>query len=330
MGMKTSSVSVSTYKARTQGLVKANDALVKELLTARQETSIATRKAQFEQSEVEKKLSIVEKELENIKGTHTTQIRDLIKVNQDIQSQTLALQRRHEQDNRLAKERYDFQTEKLKDELKTAQQAHQKQLSGFVDVIGNGQSKRHEEVAKLTTELIAVRREKDEQISRLQQELKALRVSKGASRNIRAAVEPRVIHKQITRESELRGQRATEFEDAYQCLQSLISESCVLPRFIPKRDMRSVVEQQERGQKMSLMLERLAYLFEKEETSQHQTSQAALSLVKEYVAATEPNRTISNLQDQLEKANLQNFRLREDVQEKGYCKRCAALDSSTS
>ena len=241
------------------------------------------------------------------------------------------MQRHHEQESRLAKERYEYQKEKLKEELSLAQQAHKKQISGFVDVIGSGQSKRQEEVAKLTTELLTVRREKDERISRLQQEIKALRVSKGgASRSIRAALEPRSIQKQLSFESERRSRRETEFDDAYHYLQSLISESCVLPRFIPKRDMKSVIEQQERGQKMSMMLETLASLFKKEKDAQCQTSEAALALVKEYVAVTEPNRTISNLQDQLAKTTRQNSRMREQVQGRGYCQRCAAKDEDTA
>lgn len=326
---ESSSAAVATYKARARGLVKANDALVKELLTARQETSNTTRELQAERSQLETKLSMVESELKNTKRMHEKEIHELRKANEETQLQHAEMQRRHEQELFLAKERYEYQKDKMKDDLKAIEQSHKKQLSGFVDVIGKGQSKRQDEVAKLTAELLAVRREKDGQISRLQQELKALRVPQGGqSRNVRAAIEPRVLQNQLSGESELRTRRAAEFDDACRYMQSLISQSCVLPRFIPKRDMPSIIEQQERGQRMSQVLEKLCFLFKTEEDSQHQTSEAALALVKEYVAATEPNRTLSNLQGQLAKANIQNSQLREALQEKGYCQRCAALDSS--
>jgi hypothetical protein len=65
-----------------------------------------------------------------------------------------------------------------------------------------------------------------------------------------------------------------------------------------------------------------------EEDSQHKTSQASLELVEEYVAVTEPIRTLQEMKERLANMELETSRLREELREKETCKRCAVRDSA--
>lgn len=325
-----SDATVSTYHSRIKGLLKANDALVKEVEATRLEASGATRKVHENQRELEAKLSKAEKELERVKSMHQKRLEELENEVKESQAQNKEVQRRLEKEILRRKEKQENEKKKIEEELNAAKKSHQQQMTKLIDVLDNGQSKRQEEMTKLTAELLSMRKAKDEQISRLQQEVNALRASNGASpRNIRAALEPHSLCKQLTSDAELRSRRVAEFDDIYQSLQSLITESSVLPRYVSARDMETVVKQQERGQKMYEMLESLGYLFKNEEASQHSASATALSLIEKYMASTRPNRTILDLNDRLMEADLQICRLREELRDKEYCKRCAVRDSST-
>ncbi len=319
----------STFQRHIKGFIKANDSLGTEVQAARLEASKATRKLHTIQTELESKLSIANKELEHVKKMHRVRLDELENEVKESQAHNQLLQRRLEE-ILLRKEKHETERRKLEDELTATKKSHKDQMTKLIDILDKGQCKREDEVVKLTAELLAIRKAKDGQISRLQQEVKALQASKeGVPRNIRAALEPRSLQNQLSNEAELRSRRVAEFDDLYQSLQLLITESSVLPRYLSEREMQTVVAQQERGQKMYEMLQSLSHIFKKEEASQHGTSETALCLVEQYVALTEPNRTVLNLNDRLAEADLKICRLLEELRDKEYCKRCAVRDSAT-
>ena len=316
--------------ARIEDLVRQNDCLFKELHSARLESARQTNSMQKKQNDLEAQVAAAKRELDDSKRLHSLRVSELEKEVKEMESRCAEAQRRHEQDSIVHEQRYNEQKKKMDDEYKLAQESHQKQMTRLVDMIGNGNAKQQSEVVKVTAELLAMRKEKDEEIMMLQHEIKALKASKqGSPRSIRAAVDPRYQQAQILKQSTLRSRRATEFDYLFQNLHALMTETCVLPRDVSEQDMVMVIEQQERGQKMYRLLESLGDLYRKEEASQQMTSEEALSLIKQYVSVTEPNRTVLDLNDRLMEAELQVCRLQEELKEKKHCKRCALRDSTT-
>ena len=316
--------------ARIEDLVRQNDCLFKELHSARLESARQTNSMQTKQKDIEAQLAVAKQELDNSKRGHALEVSELSKEVKEIESRCASAQRRHEQEIMVHEQRYNEQKKKMEDEYKLAQESHQKQMTKLVDMIGNGHSKQQNEVVKVTAELLAMRKETDEEISMLQHEIKALKASKkGSPRSIRAALDPRFQQAQIQKQSTLRARRATEFDHLFQNLHALMTETCVLPRDISEAEMGIVIEQQERGQKMYSVLESLGDLYRKEEAFQQTANEEALSLIKQYISVTEPNRTVLDLNDRLMEAELQVCRLQEELKEKKHCKRCALRDSTS-
>jgi hypothetical protein len=301
-----------------------------ELQAARQESAKLARSMRTNQTDLEAQLATAKEELADSKRAHALQISELEKEITELQSRNSETQKRLEQEVIGHEQKFNEQKKKMDDEIKLARECYQKQMTSLVDLIDNGHSKQQREVVKVTADLLAMRKEKDEEIMMLQQEIKALKASmKGTPRSVRAALDPRFQQSQIEKNSTQRSRRAADFDYISQNLQALVSEMCVLPRHVSELEMEMVIAQQERGQKMYRLLESLCDLYHREEASQRKTSEEALSLIEEYVRVTEPNRTILNLNDRLMEAELQVCRLEEEIKDKKFCKRCAVRDSTT-
>lgn len=327
---ESSTSTIATFKSRIKGLVKANDSLVKEVQAARLEASAATQNLEATKAKLESKLKSVETELQLEKQRHRASIEAMKNELDEQSAQRMEIERQRENEILHGQEKIDSDMKKIEEELKEAKTVHKQQMSKMIDLLDQGQMKRQEEVTKLTSEFLAMRKVKDEQISRLQQEIKALRASNaGAPRNIRAALEPHSLRNQLQIEAELRCRRVAEFDYVYQSLQALVTELSVLPGNLSEQDMATIIAQQERGQKMYELLDRLGFLFKKEEASQHSTSETALDLVARYVEVTEPNRTILDLKEKLAEAKDHIDILREQLRDNHSCKRCAIRDSAT-
>lgn len=321
---------VATFKSRIKGLIKANEALVHEVQAARLEASSANQKLETTKAKLESKLKSTEEELKREKQTHEASIMELKSAIDERDAQRREIELARESEILIGHEKHDSERRKIEDELNATKKLHKEQMSKLIDVLDQGHLKRQEEVAKLTSEFLAMRKVKDDQISRLHQEIKALRASNaGAPRNIRAALEPHSLRNQLQIEAELRCRRVAEFDYVYQSLQVLVTETSVLPGYISEQDMATIIAQQERGQKMYELLDRLGYLFKKEEASQHCTSETALCLVERYVALTEPNRTILDLKEKLAEAKDHIDILREQLQNNPSCQRCAIRETAT-
>ena len=327
---ESSTSALANYKSRMQGLMKANDSLVKEVQGARLETSLANQKLEANKTKLESKLKSTEAELHREREMHKASIEKLKNEIDERNAQRREIERQKESEILIGQEQYDSERRRIEEELNEAKKMHKHQMSKLIDLLDQGQSRRQEEVSKLTSEFMAMRKVKDEQISRLQQEIKALRATNaGAPRNIRAALEPHSLRNQLQIEAELRCRRVAEFDDIYQSLEGLVTETSVLPAHLSQKDMATIIAQQERGQRMYELLDRLSYLFKKEEASQHTTSETALSLVERYVELTEPNRTVLDLKEKLAEAKDHIDILREQLRDNQSCKRCAIRDAAT-
>lgn len=315
---------LDTYQSRIRGLVKANESLVEELQAAQREAALTTRKLKKERDSFESKLAMAEKDLINSEVKFQAKVQELQKALQDSHAQNTEMQARRQEEITGRKEKRESQKKRAREELSAVQQKH---LAKVIDVFESGQSQRLDEISKLTNELLALRKEKDEHISRLELEVKALQVSRyDGAKAMRAALEPRAIQRSLQNELQTRSERSSEFDLVLKSLNSLITETCVMPRYVSRVEMQRVIEQQERGQKMNRLLDALGYLFQKEEESRRQQCEAALSLIEEYIEITEPNRTALALKHRLAEASLEASRLREELREKGNCRRCTMRD----
>jgi DNA repair exonuclease SbcCD ATPase subunit len=324
-----SDASLAYYQARIQDLIKANDALVKEVFKYRHETSKQRRKYQSNNVQTAAKLTNTEKDLHRMTASRETEVKALTNTLKESQKQFHEEKKALKYESSLLKEKHSGQVRKLREELQITQESHQEYLTKLMDVLETTHAMREEETTKISAELLAVKREKDNQIMGLQQEVKALRaMKKGGLRNIRAAVDSRFMQKSLGEGSDSRAHRSAQFDDIAQGLQSLVAETSALPADVSEEEMENVVAQQERGQKMAELIDTLGHLYKMEEDSQHKTSQASLELVEEYVAVTEPNRTLQEMKERLANMELETSRLREELREKETCRRCAVRDSA--
>lgn len=321
----------SSFQSRMQDLTKANDALVKEVFKYRNDSGKMKRDSQSKNLQASAKLSALAEELnrvQKLRETETKDLKDTIRLNQKlIEEERSSLKR----EVSLVQEKYSVDVKKLKQELSSAQTSHQEYLTKIMNVLEDTHKMREEETEKISAELRAVKEEKDNEILMLQQEVKALRVKRGGmkvKKEIRAAVDSRAIRKQLEYESDSRGRRSAQFDDIVQDLQSLVAESNALPADVEVYDLEEMAAQQERGQKMSEMVDLLNDLYRLEEDSQDKISQESLTLVEEYVGVTEPHRTVHSLRDKLANLEFENSRLLEELREKAGCKRCAVRDSA--
>jgi hypothetical protein len=136
------------------------------------------------------------------------------------------------------------------------------------------------------------------------------------------------MQRQLERDNREHAQSAADFDSVCERLSSLISETCVLPRHVSEREMKRVIEQQMRGEKMNQLLETMAFLFRSKEVSRQAQFEVSMELIQEYIARTEPNRTVAELKERLAEVTRQASCLQEELKDKAYCKRCAIRDSA--
>lgn len=318
-------------ESRLKELTRSNKISIKELEGARRETIKATSSIQRGREKIEADLANVKAELANVKHVHAQQVLKLENEIIDIQKQSAREKQVLEEEIIMQKQKQDTQNRRMDEVRRLSQEAHQKQMAKLVDVIENGHCKQQDEVIKISVELMAMRKEKEEEIKMLQQEIRALRASGSTnSKSIRAALDHRALQYQIQKESMLRSKRSAQFGSVFQRLQALTTQTCVLPSQSTRFNIGSLVEQQERGQQMNQLLDTIRDIFQTERASQNRTSTASLSLIEQYVATTEPNRTILDLNDRLMEAELQVCRLEEELKDaKQHCKRCIIRDSAS-
>jgi hypothetical protein len=278
-------------------------------------------------------LSALEEELDRVTTLRETEAKALegtIKENEKLfEEERHAL--KHE--SALFKEKHSDEVQKLQEELRKTQESHQEYLTKIMNVLETTHAMREQETVRVSAELHAVKQEKDSQIVMLQQEIKALRVKKDGlkvMKNIRSAVDSRAMRKHLEHESDSRARRSAQFDDIVQSLQSLVTASNALPADVDFYDLEEIAAQQERGQKMSENVDILSHLYRMEEDSQAKTSQESLTLVDEYVAVTEPHRTVQELREKLAKMELETSRLSEELREKDNCRRCGVRDAAIS
>jgi hypothetical protein len=190
---------------------------------------------------------------------------------------------------------------------------------------------REKETAKISAELRAIKKEKDGQIFMLQQELKAARAAKGVVIN---DVEPRpLIDAQGMKQQYLQYSDeivlcSREFNETVEMMTNLIAASHTLPPAVGPHNMAEVAQQQERAQRMMELVGVLIDVYNLGQERQTSQNERSLAAVEDYIALSDPDEAVRDLRERLADTELQNERLRNELQEKGYCRRCAVREEA--
>lgn len=222
---------------------------------------------------------------------------------------------------------------RLKDELRRTQDSHHDYLAKLMDVLETTHQAREQETARISAELLAVKEEKDTQIASLQREVETLRRMNQTdmgqlNREMKDKTnEVQGLRRDLERNSAARMQRSQKFQEVSNRLVAAVSPDNLVAITSARRGRGkkvSVVE--EETMRMKKMIRFLGDLYSLEETSQSNVDDDMLKMLDNVKAASEPNRTMQELNLQLETLEGDNRRLKEQVRLQGKCQRCEARD----
>lgn len=324
----TSNAAVETYRSRTRDLVKANDSLVKEVHRARQEAAKAKRRLQNSTEQTSASLATLKKEMVEIKETYEKDIKELRTALKESQKQRCDDQDGFKQASIVKAEKFDLEKRKLKEELKLVKKASMQKLSKVMDLLQTTHALREVEISKLEATIHSVEREKDNEIVALKHEVAALRNGKsGGSQNISVSLDATGLRSQLDKVSAASSRRSAQFDDCVQSFRTLVTESCALPSDVSESEIKTVMEEQERGQRMHDLIEVMNHLYRMEEDSQFKAHEKSMSLLEEYVTLREPQAAVIGMQRHLSQMKRENEQLQEELRQQ-YCERCAVRDSA--
>ncbi|KAG7353100.1 myosin head motor domain containing protein [Nitzschia inconspicua] len=321
----------SIFSRRVADLTKANDGLVKEVFKLRQDCEVVKKQRRLDALQMDSQLTKVQQEMERIRRKYEKKI-------QTMERRALDTQRKHDAEvTSKQKElsnletKHTYSIEKLRDELRKTQVSHQEYLEKLMNILETTQAMRETETAKISADLRAIKKEKDDQIFMLQQELRAARAAKGIVIN---NVEPKYFIDAYGMKSKLNNDAdeiamcSQQFNDTVEKLANLITASNALPPAVGPHNMAEVAQQQDSAQRMMEMVGVLIDLYSVVEERNTHKNEGSLAAINDYIALSEPDETIRELRKRLAEIELQNERLRNELQEKESCRKCAIREEA--
>jgi myosin heavy subunit len=321
----------STFKGRIVDLTKANDGLVKEVFKLRQECELSKKQRRLDALQMDSQFLRVQEEMKRIRRKYEKKV-------QTTERKAAEAQRRFEEEvSAKQKEissletKYATNVEKLRDELRKTQISHQEYLGKLMNILETTQAMREQETTKISAELRAIKKERDSQIFMLQQELKAARAAKGV---VITDVEPKPLidaqgmKKELLNDADEIATCSREFNDTVEKLTNLITASHPLPPVVGPHNMAEVAQQQESAQRMMEMVGMLIDLYSMGEERQTCKNERSLAAVNDYIALSEPNEIIQELRERLAETELENERLRNELVDKEYCRKCGVREEA--
>lgn len=321
----------STFKRRVADLTKANDGLVKEIFNLRQECTLAKKQRRLDALQMESQLAKVQEEMERTRRKYEKKIQSMEKKAVDAQHRFDEEMRAKRKEISSTEERYSGNVEKLRDELRKTQVSHQEYLGKLMSILETTQAMREKETAKITAELRAIKKEKDGQIFMLQQELKVARAAKGIVINDvepKPLIDAKGMKTKFLSDADEIATCSQEFNDTVEKLTNLIAASHTLPPAVGPHNMTEVAQQQESAQQMMEMVGVLIDLYGMGEERQTTQNERSLAAIDDYIALSDPDEAIQDLRERLAEAELQNERLRNELQEKENCRKCAVREEA--
>jgi myosin heavy subunit len=321
----------STFRRTVADLTKANNGLVKEIFKLRQECDLAKKQRQSDALQMDSQFAKVKEEMERTRRKYEKKIQSMEMNALDAQLRFDEEMESKRKEISIMQQKHSDNVEKLRDELRKTQVSHQEYLGKLMRILETTQTLREKETAKISAELRAIKKEKDGQIFMLQQELKAARAAKGVVIN---DVEPRpLIDAQGMKQQYLQYSDeivlcSREFNDTVEMITNLIAASHTLPPAVGPHNMAEVAQQQERAQRMMELVGVLIDVYNLGQERQTSQNERSLAAVEDYIALSDPDEAVRDLRERLADTELQNERLRNELQEKGYCRRCAVREEA--
>lgn len=319
-----------SFSKRVDDLCKANDGLIKEVFKLRNETASLRKKHYTSTLQMSSKLSLAEDEIKNTRRKCEKKVQGLERKLKERESQIVEAKQSLNTEVSLLKQGHTASVNKLRRELRKTQESHQEYLTKLMGVLEATHAMREEENTKIAKELRSIKREKDHQILMLQQEVKALRAAKGVQKQVEPSVfiDARSLKEEILSNGDEIADSSRQFNDAIETLTNLVAASNTLPAAVGRHNMEEVIAQQDRAQEMIEMIEILLHLYSNGEERQTTKNISSLDLVENYIAISEPDDAIRELRERLAEAELEGERLREELRQNEYCKRCEVREKA--
>lgn len=321
----------STFKRRVADLTKANDGLVKEVFKLRQECELARKQRRLESLQMSSQFSKVQEEMERFRRKYEKKIQSVERKASDAERLYEEELRSKQKEISRMEANHTGTIANLKDELRKTQVSHQEYLGKLMNILETTQAMREKETAKISSDLRAIKKEKDDQIYMLQQELKAARAAKGIvfhDVEPKTFIDARGMQKDFMNDADEIATCSQQFNDTVEKLTNLITVSHTLPPAVGPHNMVEVSQQQESAQRMMEMVGVLIDLYSLGEERQTSQNEGSLAAVNDYIALSEPDETINELRKRLAESELQNERLRNELEDKEYCRKCAVREEA--
>jgi hypothetical protein len=313
---------LAAMNLRLKELTDTNDAVIKEAFKYRSDLKKLKRHQKSEAIQSASKLSVAEEELVRATQSHETEVNALTDILRENEKKFDEERRGYQDEMASMREQHTKDVEALTEELGKTHASHQEYLTELMDTLEKTHTLRVQETEKISKELEVAKAEKDRQIRVLKQEIRLLCARKRGLQNAKSAIDVESMRDDFHQESESRARRSAQFDHAVQSLNSLVAESNPLPSDEEDYDIKQIAEQQESAQKMSEIIDMLNVIYKLEEDYRENKNQTALDIIEEFVAVTDPDRTILELKERLSEEEFMAAQLREQLKEKEVCKRC--------
>lgn len=304
---------VKNLKARIEELTKTNGGLVKEVFKLRHEKVRMHKQHQSATLQMSSKLSAVEDELESTRRKYEKKKEKIERQNFENDKFLADGEREMKHKTALLKEKHSTKLKMLSDELCKTQECHQQYLNKLVDVLETTHSMREEETAKMSKELCAIKKEKNNQIILLHKEVKALRSITGRTKESRSLpyAEAQARKNDILHNIDEDARNLQRFEEVAKDLVNLI--------------VVNLIARSSNAQHMTEMIGFLQRMYKNSAESLTLKNKRSLGTIYDHIAVSERFETITDLKERIMQTEFQRERLREKLRKKKTCDRCAAI-----
>jgi myosin heavy subunit len=305
---------VTSFQKQLEDITKVNDRLVQETFKYRHEVGKLKRSFQTKQLQTTHKLMVAENELDRVSTTLEAEVKALSTTLKVIQKSANEESNSLRHDLSMQEEKHKLQVGELEIQLRTTQDSHREYLTKLMGVLETTQSNRSEEMERTSAELEAIKTDKNRQIVALTRQVQMFQKEAQQQRETHflPVQDIQQIRNQMNKGSEARTRRHAQFDSIVQDLATLTDATVA----------------DETGARMTEMTDILAHLYKMEEDAHSKIDEKSLGTMETYVALSQPNETVKELQKRVALMEAETAKLREELRAKEEpCRRCASIDN---
>lgn len=307
----------SVSKLHVARLTKENGSLLSELIAHKNEATSLRKELKNINVSSEESVAAVTMGFEDMLALRDQEIRHMKKSAKKQHRQCKAEKDLLKAEIAKLEEAHTSDLLRLKDELRRTQDSHHDYLAKLMDVLETTHAARESETARISEELQSVKEEKDAHIMQLQREVEQLReMNRGQLSQMQSNLESKdeeisVMKSELERNTEARAQRAEKYQAVSAKLASTLRKSDIEPR---------------QADKMRDMIHLMGNLYALEESSQAKINEDIYHTMDDFVVASEPSQVVADLKANVKALEMENLKLKYQVQEQNMCQRCERRD----